>query len=419
MRKRFVQPVSLVNRFPKFWPILFFVAALLIASGTHAQEIRVAFIAGPNQAPKVRETLERFTLESGIKVAAVVRTDTEFKAALEGWLKNEVDAPEVFFWQSSQRLFQFAEKDLLYPLTSFWNSERLDRDFSHVKTSVVFNQDVYAIPISYYHWGIYFKTSLVNRYGGPPSTWKDMLKIGARMKKDGIYPFGLGNKELWPAAAWFDYLNLRMNGLDFHRQLLAGKVSFREKRVRVVFEELKKAIDLKYFEPNVLFSEHGDIFPLLYREKIGFTLMSNGITARIPAHVLPQIGFMAFPDINPLHRYEEAPMDVLMVSKYTKNKRQVLDFLRFMARPDIQAEHNARMGYLPPNRRSSVIEGPFAKEGASLLRNSSGVSQYFDRDTVPEFEKAALPILADFFATGNSKLAIERIEAARLNVFKR
>lgn len=73
MRKRFVQPVSLVNRFPKFCPILFFVAALLIASSTYAQEIRVAFIAGPNQAPKVRETLERFTLESGIKVAAVVR----------------------------------------------------------------------------------------------------------------------------------------------------------------------------------------------------------------------------------------------------------------------------------------------------------------------------------------------------------
>ena len=30
----------------------------------------------------------------------------------------------------------------------------------------------------------------------------------------------------WVASGWFDYLNLRINGAQFHRELLAGKHSF-------------------------------------------------------------------------------------------------------------------------------------------------------------------------------------------------
>ena len=30
----------------------------------------------------------------------------------------------------------------------------------------------------------------------------------------------------WVASGWFDYLNLRINGAEFHRDLLAGKHSF-------------------------------------------------------------------------------------------------------------------------------------------------------------------------------------------------
>ena len=43
------------------------------------------------------------------------------------------------------------------------------------------------------------------------------------LKKNGITPITIGTKFLWTAGGWFDYLNLRINGYQFHMDLTAGK----------------------------------------------------------------------------------------------------------------------------------------------------------------------------------------------------
>jgi multiple sugar transport system substrate-binding protein len=50
----------------------------------------------------------------------------------------------------------------------------------------------------------------------------------------------------WVASAWFDYLDIRINGAQFHRDLLAGKHSFTDPRVREIFTRWRTA--LPYFD---------------------------------------------------------------------------------------------------------------------------------------------------------------------------
>ena len=56
------------------------------------------------------------------------------------------------------------------------------------------------------------------------------------MKKDGLVPIAFADKDGWPAMGTFDQLNLRINGYDFHVDLMAGKEAWTAPKVKKVFD---------------------------------------------------------------------------------------------------------------------------------------------------------------------------------------
>ena len=93
-----------------------------------------------------------------------------------------------------------------------------------------------------------YNKDLFAKYGlSEPQTWEEFLLICEKLKSQGITPIVLGSKDDWPVAGWFDYLNLRLNGLDFHQQLTRGEVSYLDVRVRNVFSHLGQLVDANYF----------------------------------------------------------------------------------------------------------------------------------------------------------------------------
>ena len=57
------------------------------------------------------------------------------------------------------------------------------------------------------------------------------------MQSDGLIPFAFGDKDGWPAMGTFDILNLRLNGYDFHVNLMAGKEKWTDPKVKTVFQK--------------------------------------------------------------------------------------------------------------------------------------------------------------------------------------
>lgn len=388
----------------------------LMATTLCAKEISVGILLTPKQRPSYEILFKEFTAETGIVVRPVLRNDSEYKEDILNWLTTGI--VDVLYWQASQRLFEYSKSNLVQPITRLWNEEGLDENFSHVKSGVTYKGDIYALPMSYYHWGIYYKKSLVKRYGDVPTSWQELITLCFRIQKDGITPFGLGSKGNWPAAAWFDYLNLRINGLEFHRSLLAGNVSFYDSRVQSVFLEWKKLVDNDFFNDDSRALYWDQVLPKFYREKIGFILIGNFVFSRWSPSIIDDIGFMPFPKIKAIPQYEEAPMDVFMISKKTKQLEEAEQFIKFMARADIQSKHNQALGYLPPNKSASVSQDPLIQVGSKLLTQAAGLSNYFDRDTTPAFDALATPILAEFISTGDVLGVTNKLEQARLKAFK-
>ena len=59
------------------------------------------------------------------------------------------------------------------------------------------------------------------------------------MQKDGLAPIGFADKDGWPAMGTFDILNMRINGYDFHVELMAGKESWTDAKVKTVFDTVE------------------------------------------------------------------------------------------------------------------------------------------------------------------------------------
>ena len=387
-------------------------------AGVQAVELRVGVMLAPKQRSPMEAAFTRFTKETGIKVHSVNLPNAEYKSAMPVWLLDGKDTPDVVFWNASQRLIDYAEKGAVAPITALWKQENLDANFSHVKSAVTWKNEVYGLPVSYYHWGIYYRKSLLDQYGGVPATWDAFIARCQQLQNAGITPIGLGAMNHWPAAAWFDYLNLRINGLPFHQQLLTGKVSFHDPRVQKVLNEWKKLIDPQFFNADSATLDWQEVLPFFYRKQMAFTLIGNFVSTAFPPEMVGDIGFMPFPNLSTnMPLYEEAPLDVLIIPKLAKNQNDAQTFIKFMARADVQSQLNESLGFLPPNKSGTVGQDAFIKAGANLLKNAKGVSQYFDRDTLPAFDAKAVPLLAAFVRHGNAKNLSDQLEQVRLEVF--
>ncbi|BHH85575.1 ABC transporter substrate-binding protein [Desulforhopalus sp. 52FAK] len=392
----------------------------VVAVSAYANEIDVSVLIASKQRNAYHKTFSDFYQETGIKVNTIALSDTAYKQNISEWLLEGKDTPDVLYWQASQRLYHFAKLDVIHPITDLWSKNNFDENFSHVKSGVTYNNEIYALPFAYYHWGVFYKKSLIAKFGGTPKNWEEFIAQCEKLQEAGITPIGIGTKNNWPAAAWFDYLNLRINGLDFHQQVLSGEISFFDERVQNVLSELKKLIDQKFFLSNKKQLAWDEVLPLLYRDQIGFTLIGNFVTGKLPELFKKDIGFIPFPTIDPsIPLFEEAPMDVFMIAKSSKKIKEAEMFIQYIAQADVQSKLNEALGYLPPNKKGTASSDMFIQAGEALLKEAEGVSQYFDRDTIPAFDKIVVPLLADFLETGDIQAVTENLEKAKKQVFKK
>lgn len=382
-----------------------------------ADQISVGLLVTPYQRPFFSEVFRGFTEETGIRVRIVPRLDSEYKQDLPTWINAKEGELDVLYWQAGHRLFQFAAKDLLLPVDEIWEAEGLDNTLDHVKRAVQFEGSVYGIPYSYYQWGLYYNKPLVKNAGGPAKDWDQFMAQCEEFKRRKIDCIGIGTEEFWPSAGWFDYVNLRINGMDYHLELLQGKIPFTDSGVREVLQTLKEIVDRGYFNTHHTTMNWDELMPLLFRKRIAYTLIGNFIVNSIPEQMKQSVGFTPFPKIKYGPIYEEAPVDLFMIPANSPQKNLAKVFLKYMAKADTQTKLNQLLGYLPPNKQSQVSNSNYLKEGAALLSQTKAVSQYFDRDTVPEFEKKAVRIFTAFLDDGDIAKATEELEAARISVF--
>ena len=246
-------------------------------------------------APKAAfdSVVKKFEAENpGVTVKFNVYDHESYKSSIRNWLTSE--PPDVALWYSGARMEQFVEPGLLLDVSDIWTPAEKKQFPDKILATVTVNGKQYGVPYSYYQWGIYYRRDIFAKAGVQPiKTWDDLLAACDKLKAAGVEPIDIGTKDLWPSGGWFDYIDLRMNGYDFHMQLMRGKVSWEDSKVKAVFAQWKQLLDKQCFVKNHTSLSWQESQSLLYQGKSAMMLIGNFITQGFPPGSSAEHGFRA------------------------------------------------------------------------------------------------------------------------------
>lgn len=133
---------------------------------------------------------------------------------------------DILYWHAGERLFRYIEQGKIASINDIFSTKEIATMFDKaVIDSISFEEKVYSFPMSYYQTGFYYHKPLFSKFGlTEPRDWGDFLEICEVLKQNNVSPIYISTGSNWPATAWFDYLNLRLNGKDFHMNIMRGEV---------------------------------------------------------------------------------------------------------------------------------------------------------------------------------------------------
>ncbi len=357
----------------------------------------------------------------GINVEMTIYDHEAYKTAIRNFLQAE--PPDVINWFSGNRMKFFVDQGLFEDVSDVWKKHGLDSQLSAARSTMTVNGKQWGVPLTYYQWGVYYRTDIFKKYGlGEPRSIADLMHICKTLKQNGVTPFTIGTKYLWTAAGWFDFLNLRVNGYDFHMSLMDGNISYEDSRLDKVFDIWGDLARKGYFiENHASLSWQEGQAPMINGDAAMY-LMGNFVVPNLKDGGLSgKIGYFQFPVIDGnVRTWEEAPTDSVHIPSKAKNKADARKFLAFLAKPNVQSLVAEVEGMLPTNNQSPAPKDKFLKIGFKVLSESAGLAQFYDRDTSPEMAKEGMKGFQEFMVKPDREKQIrKRIEKVRKRIFKK
>ena len=344
--------------------------------------------------------------------------------AWKGQIRNALTAnpPDVVNWYAANRMLPFVEAGLFEDVSDLWTElEGLDS----VKGALTADGKQWGVPYTYYQWGLYYRADIFEELGlEEPETFEEEIANCQVIIDSGRNCYAIGTRFLWTAGGWFDYLNMRTNGFDFHMALARGEVPWTDERVRETFANWRRLIDMGAYIPDHQNYDWQEALPFMVNGEATAYLMGNFAVAPMRDAGLTdaQLDFYQFPTIGDFPRGEDAPTDTFHIASGAQNKEAAREFLRYVVQADVQTEiNNAEgLGQLPVNANASVGEDKFLQEGFEMLSQNApgGVAQFFDRDFPAEMASVGMEGLQEFMVfPDNLEDILARLEEARQRVY--
>ena len=357
-----------------------------------------------------------------IDVTFNVFDNEAYKSAIRNFLS--ADAPDIATWFAGNRMLPYVDAKLFAPIDDVWAANNMSETLKSAEGSVTFHGQKWAIPYTYYQWGVYYRKDIFAKLGiAVPTNWEEFKKAGETLKANGIVPMSIGTRFPWTAAGVFDYLNLRTNGYDFHMALTRGEIPWTDDRIRKTMANWKELLDADFFLENHAANSWQEALPPLVNGKAGMYLMGNFIVEPLREAGLTNetLGFFQFPVIDPaIPIAEDAPANTIHLAANATNVEEAKKFLAYLARADVQSAMNEKMTQLPVNSKSTVADDPFLQAGFKMLSNvDGGLAQFFDRDAPAEMAKAGMEGFQEFMVNPDRlDTILARLEAVRQRAYK-
>ncbi len=386
------------------------------------------FLDTSNPAPRatMEAMIARFQEKNpDLAIETTVIDREAYKTQIRNFLT--ANAPDVATWYAANRMRPYVEAGLFEDVSDLWQEPEIAENLASTKGAMTIDGKQWGVPYTYYQWGVYYRKDIFEELGlTDPTTWDEEIANCEKIVASGRACYTIGTKFLWTAGGWFDYLNMRTNGFDFHNQLANGEVSWESDEVKATFANWKQLIDMGGFIDNHQTYSWQEALPFMVNGEAAAYLMGNFAVSPLREAGLSddQLDFYQFVSINPdVELAEDAPTDTFHIPSNAANKEAAREFLRFVVSADEQTEINngANLGQLPVNAQSNVDNDKFLQQGFAMLSSNSpgGVAQFWDRDAPAEMAKASMEGFQEFMVKPDDvDRILAKLERARGRIYK-
>jgi ABC-type glycerol-3-phosphate transport system substrate-binding protein len=301
--------------------------------------------------------------------------------------------PDMMTIAPSLWLDQAIEQGLVTDISDIWQQAGLGDAYpANLRVLSERNGKQYFLPIGYNWNAIYYNKQIFAQYNlQPPKTWEEFTQICDTLLVNGVTPLALSGRNSFMASLWIDYLDMRLNGPDFHRQLETGQIAYDDVKVRAVFELWHSLIDKGYFLEDsrnlqtlssltaIIRGDNGQ----LGNQKAAMTLTGPFFLNDLPDKFRGELDFFAFPMIDPAIPASEVVFSLgYMVPANAPHRLEALTFLAYLGSDPAQTllAQNAPNGLYAPARATAKQSDLPATilQGLQLVQNAKTVdTPYF------------------------------------------
>ena len=372
------------------------------SSGPVTQSAGAITIQSNLSAPQAKASIEAlakgFSEQHGSPATVNTIASETFRTQLPSYLTSN-QPPDLYTWYPGSLLRGYARKGLLLDVDEAWqtmgNYPAAFRTLSGDGAGKLI-----FVPTSYYWWGMFYRKSNFAKWGvTAPTSWSGLLELCRTLQAKGVAPIGLGagGNTPWVASSWFDYLNIRINGAPYHRELLAGQSRFDDPRVAKVFDQWRTA--LPYFDPQGTALTFQEATTSLLQGRTGMMLIGTFFADAAPKDTIPDLDFFQFPVLDasvPLA--EEGPTDGFFASSRTAHRADVLAWMKYAATAPAQELYiqNSSGTVLPTNPGARDSGTPLVTKGRTMLAEAKEITQFFNRDSSDALQPTADAALVRF-----------------------
>jgi multiple sugar transport system substrate-binding protein len=344
----------------------------------------------------LQDVVDAFSAANGgTKVKINTVDHGTFQNQINSYLQATPD--DAFTWFSGHRMRFFADKGLAEPIDDVWDAVKSNYTEGFAASIKGNDGRAYAVPTDYYPWALFYRKDVFAAHNYQiPTNWDALKALCEQMKKDGLTPIAFADKDGWPAMGTFDILNLRLNGYDFHTELCVGKQKWTDPRVASVFKKWSEITP--YYSQAFAGLTWQEAAQQLLHKKAGMYLLGLFVSEQFVqggnTADLDQLDFFPFPDMGTQYDAEkalDAPIDVFMLAKkspsLSADKGQAKAFMEFVAKGSTQLLYwKSAPGAIPT--ANDVDQSAFpalTKKAAQIVSNAKRITQFFDRDSRPDF----------------------------------
>jgi multiple sugar transport system substrate-binding protein len=356
------------------------------------------------------------TADTNVKISVNTVDHNTFQNNINSYLQGTPN--DLFTWFAGYRLQVFAKQGLISPIDDVW--DKIGGNFGTAVKNLSKGQDghYYIVPIYNYPWVVFYNKSTFKKNGYTiPKTWDQLLSLSKQMKKDGLIPFALGQKDGWPALGTFDIINLRLNGYDFHMQLMQHKVPWTDKRVTDVLDHWAQI--LPYCQSGATGRTWEDATKTLESKQAGMLFQgTNQVAAQYVSDKadLADLDFFVYPEINPKwgQDYMDAPADGFCLAAKAKNAGPAKEVLEYIGTGSAEANYLKYDQWDVAVAENATVPSYNAiqKKSVEVISACKAVSQFMDRDSDPGFADNTASAAFDKFINDPSTSTIKSIQSS-------